>query len=1066
MKNSEEQQKMLTQLNRQKRSALGMLSILAAFIFSTFDSLHITQAQTESLALPGTRVITQQAKLALPELGGGNPNDQVGASVAISDDGNTAVALAAAIGFMPDGAIGSAYVFTRSGDTWTQQTELVPAGLNEWDTSSGADVAISGDGNTILFGVGRRKTTHVFVRSGNTWTHQAALQVADDEVRGLGYSVSLSDDGNRALVYAERTSDSTIYSSAAYVFVRSGNTWSQQAKLTPSENVKSESEFFTATVDLSGDGNTAMFSGVAPSASDPSFGGRSYVFVFTRSGNVWTEQAVLSAADGSESDGFGQVAVSDDGNTALIGARYTGEFPTSNAGSVYYFTRSGSVWTEQAQLIASDPVSQANFGSAVSISDDGFTALITAPNKWNSACCTRNGMAYIFTRSGSTWTEAKKFQSGDNANGDTFGNDAALSGNGSTALVGAKFDSNAIGFQAGSAYVFIEDGADWEEQAKLTAPYLPEGENGDQFGYEVVLSADGNTALIGSPSDDNQNGMDAGAVYAYSRSGSNWSMQTQLLLPPDSQNSFFGHALALSDDGNTALIGGSNHAAGISPVSVYTRDGGVWSLQQPLPLDSNNSLLFNLTLSGDGNTAVIGYAGTNTVHILTRSGDVWTEQTPLTLTGIPQPYNFGRNLAVNADASLILVSLIDYTANYEVEASRVYVFARSGNTWTEQTQLTSEDNPEGATFGAALGLNADGSTAVIGALDETPSGNETGAAFIFTRSGNTWSQQAMLTTGDQRFGAVAALSASGDTALVGMDYGNAVYLFQRSGTIWTQEPKITVDDPENAGQFGTTVDLSADGNTLLVGSPGGTGNNASVGAAYVFFEDGTEGTATPSATVEVTPTGEATSTSEATATPDQTSTPGATLEPTLTATGTPDGVELLQNGGFEADSDSDNVPDGWTPKNAASDKQKCNKDKDGDGTADKIFAFEGNCAYQFKGGENSKLQQSVTVENLSVGDSLTLSGYVSAKGAVNTRVKVTVKYTDETLPKGKLTVTVDAETSDYQPFSAFTDPLSMVLAGEPAKLKVQLQNKGTSGKVRYDALSLLKGDGGSLLPLP
>jgi hypothetical protein len=204
--------------------------------------------------------------------------------------------------------------------------------------------------------------------------------------------------------------------------------------------------------------------------------------------------------------------------------------------------------------------------------------------------------------------------------------------------------------------------------------------------------------------------------------------------------------------------------------------------------------------------------------------------------------------------------------------------------------------------------------------------------------------------------------------------------------------------------------------------------------------------------------------------PTPTPTPEATSTPDITPTPTGEaGVNLVVNGGFEA-KDSNNLPDltPWTSSNASGDKIVCNKDTDGDGTIDKVVAFEGTCAYQFKGSasENSKIQQTIdlTLNPIDAGDTLTLGGFYTAKGAVNAKVKVTVKYTDTTLAKGKITVSLANEAADY---TAFTGTLDVLIAGAPQSVKVQLQNKGTSGKVVFDSLRLSLTEGSAAaLPLP
>lgn len=270
---------------------------------------------------------------------------------------------------------------------------------------------------------------------------------------------------------------------------------------------------------------------------------------------------------------------------------------------------------------------------------------------------------------------------------------------------------------------------------------------------------------------------------------------------------------------------------------------------------------------------------------------------------------------------------------------------------------------------------------------------------------------------------------------------NCTYLSNGANPLFTNGANVTVDQRGIARPFGAFCDVGA----------------------YEF--DGTAPTATPTATStpDSTTTPGATSTPDGTTTPDATSTPDGTTTPG--ATSTPDtSTNLLLNSSFEA-ADANKVPESWTQKNPSSDKQVCNK-IDRPGKPDKIVARTGSCAYQFKGSvaENSKLEQSVdlTANPVVLGDTLMLGGLYTAKGTVSAKVKVRVKYTDTTIAKVKITATIIAEATIY---TALMGDLNVVITGVPASIKVQLQNKGTSGKVIFDDLSLTQ-TSASLLPLP
>jgi uncharacterized repeat protein (TIGR01451 family) len=228
----------------------------------------------------------------------------------------------------------------------------------------------------------------------------------------------------------------------------------------------------------------------------------------------------------------------------------------------------------------------------VALSGDGNTALVGSPGNNSS-----QGAAYVFTRSGTTWSQQPELTASDGAASDLFGNSVALSGDGNTALVGAPLHDS---FQ-GAAYVFTRSGTTWSQQQELTAS---NGAADDQFGHSVALSGDGNTALVGAPIHDSYQG----AAYVFTRSGTMWSQQQELTASDSFQ---FGDSVALSGDGNTALVGsyGNNSAQGAAyvfePAPTISKTFGAASI----PVGGTTSLSFTIgnlnpgvTLSGVGFT--------------------------------------------------------------------------------------------------------------------------------------------------------------------------------------------------------------------------------------------------------------------------------------------------------------------------------------------------------------------------------------------------------------------------------------------------------------------------------
>ena len=357
-------------------------------------------------------------------------------------------------------------------------------------------------------------------------------ELGDEEV-GLwerfnngGESVALSSDGTTALIGG---------SNAEWVYTRSGSTWTQQAKLNFGVG---------SSVALSGDGNTALIG----EAGDNNQVGAAWVF--TRTGSTWTQQGEKLTGRGEIGTGrFGtSVALSPDGKTALVG----GPGDNEAVGAAWVFRRRGSTWAQRgSKLTGSDETGRGSFGHSVALSSHGNTALIGGPNDHEGF-----GAAWVFRHRGSTWMQhGEKLTGGGEIGNGNFGSAVALSSDGNTALIGGDKDNESqapnVYSYYGAAWVFTRSGKTWTQQGeKLTGgvAYFRQG----GFGYSVALSADGNTALIGDP----------GAPYAYfgrgwffTRSGTTWTEEQETGGVEGEHPGQFGTSVALAGDGNTALIG-------------------------------------------------------------------------------------------------------------------------------------------------------------------------------------------------------------------------------------------------------------------------------------------------------------------------------------------------------------------------------------------------------------------------------------------------------------------------------------------------------------------------------
>jgi hypothetical protein len=373
-------------------------------------------------------------------------------------------------------------------------------------------------------------------------------------------------------------------------------------------------------------------------------------------------------------------------------------------------------------------------------------------------------------------------------------------------------------------------------------------------GYSLALSGDGNTAIVGGYTDNGG----IGAAWVYTRDNQGlWTQQGNKLVATDAVTTAHqGYSVALSADGNTAIVGGATDNGNTGATWVYTRSGGVWT-QQGNKLVGTGAVGVagqgnSVAVSADGNTAIVGGPDDNynpanggslgAAWVFTRSGGVWTQQgNKLVGTGTVGIAEQGFAVALSADGNTAIVG-----APYDNgDAGATWVFTRdSQGLWTQQGQKLVGTGAVTASQGFSVALSGDGNTAIVGGY--TDNAGQPGATWVFTSSAGVWTQQGqkLVATGvglAQEQGHSVALSADGNTAVVGAPYDNggtgAAWVFTRSAGVWTQGQKLVGTGYANPGVLqGWSVALSADGSTTLVGGPydNGSTNNGGTGAAWVF----------------------------------------------------------------------------------------------------------------------------------------------------------------------------------------------------------------------------------------
>ena len=293
-------------------------------------------------------------------------------------------------------------------------------------------------------------------------------------------------------------------------------------------------------------------------------------YVYKRMGlNYWVRVAKLTASDGDDRDYFG-TSVSISGDTIVVGA-YGDDDNGHLSGSAYVFQKSGSTWSQVAKLLPSDGMYGDKFGQSVSISASGTTAVIGAPYKHSNSSA---GVVYVFDRPSGwsgTLNENALLLASDGAQGDYLGDSVFISGD--TVVAGAYGDDDS-GSRSGSAYVFEKPGSGWSGTINEAAKLLPsDGAAYDHFGGSVSLSGD--TVAIGAPASDDDSGTDSGSVYVFVKPGGGWagtiSEDAELLASDGSTNGGFGMSVSVSDD--RIVVGALSDESGVSSGSAYIFDG-------------------------------------------------------------------------------------------------------------------------------------------------------------------------------------------------------------------------------------------------------------------------------------------------------------------------------------------------------------------------------------------------------------------------------------------------------------------------------------------------------------
>jgi hypothetical protein len=463
---------------------------------------------------------------------------------------------------------------------------------------------------------------------------------------------------------------------------------------------------FGTSVGVSGDGSTVV---VGVPGDDTTAAGSGAAYVFARIAGEWSQQAYLKASGAAAGNAFGTTAtISNDGSTIAIGAPHR----TSNAGAVYVFVRNGASWVQQgAALTSSNTQGDDRFGTSLALSSNGSILAVGAIGEDSDGTGAGNnsaadaGAAYVFTRSGATWTQQAYIKPSNTQEDDLFGGALALNAAGNMLAVGAIGEASASTTingdaanngapGAGAVYVFNNNGLAWVQSAYIKAP---NAEPIDHFGSAVSLSADGNTLAAGAPDED---GTDTGA---------------QPFPIPD-------------------------------PPRVPDPDPNV-----PPPAGASNPL--PTTFQGLCAAAVLRPSvgcESGAVYIFVRNAGVWSAHTYIKGSNNEYEDRFGTSVALTAAGDAVAIgspsedsSATGIEGNETLEdatgSGAAYIYRLSGGAWTQQSYVKASNTDANDAFGTAIAVSADAATLVVGAIGEASTNNDpnddtaaaAGAAYLY-----------------------------------------------------------------------------------------------------------------------------------------------------------------------------------------------------------------------------------------------------------------------------------------------------------------------------------------------
>ncbi|AYO23355.1 hypothetical protein D0856_26240 [Vibrio owensii] len=463
---------------------------------------------------------------------------------------------------------------------------------------------------------------------------------------------------------------------------------------------------------------------------------------------------LLKASNTDSNDNYGNaVAVSNDGSTIAVSAfKESGiaNDPTANraalSGAVYVYRKTNNIWNEVAYLKAPNADDKDEFGYAIALSGDGNTLAVSTINEASSATgidgnqldnlAPASGAVYLYVNSGSSWQSQAYIKSSNSNLVDSFGFSVSLDSDGTTLLVGAPGESSSAqsingdetdntGSLSGAAYVFELQNNQWAQTAYLKST---NSDKLDSFGYDVALSEDGLTVVVGSPGEDsnatsvNGDEMDnssdnSGSAYVFVHNGTTWAQDSYLKASNSDSEDQFGHSVDVNSDGTVIAIGAFNEAS-----------------------DSEIN----------GNESDNSASGAGAAYLFYKLQAGWQQEDYIKAVNSDASDHFGSDVQLSSNGKALVVGAPDEASssqgldgdvqlNDASTAGAVYLFTDVEGTWQQTEYIKSRNTDAGDGFGSTIAISGDGNTLIVGAKDEASDGSDfndnsssgSGAAYIY-----------------------------------------------------------------------------------------------------------------------------------------------------------------------------------------------------------------------------------------------------------------------------------------------------------------------------------------------